>query len=60
MMNNFYALYRGDKFITVADTIQELAEFMHILVSSARWLSYPTAHKRFQNQDANLIYKYEV
>lgn len=59
-MSYFYALYHGDRFITVADTIQELAEFMHISVSSARWLSYSTAHKRFKNQDANLIYKYEV
>ena len=59
MMNNFYALYRGDRFITVTDTIKEMADFMHISVSSARWLTYPIAHKRFQDQNANLIYKYE-
>ena len=59
-MNNFYALYRGDRFITVADTIQEMAEFMHVSISTARWLTYPTAHRRFKNQNANLIYKYKL
>lgn len=59
-MNKFYALYHGDSIVTVADTIQELAEFMHISISSVRWLASPAAHKRYENQNANLIYKYEV
>lgn len=58
-MNCFYALYHGDTFITVADTIQELAEYLHESVDSARWMSYPSAHRKFEGHDANLIYKYE-
>jgi len=59
-MNNFYALYHGDSIVTVADNIYELAQFMDISISSVRWLASPAAHKRYENKNANLIYKYEV
>ncbi|GBG94632.1 hypothetical protein LFYK43_10910 [Ligilactobacillus salitolerans] len=56
----FYALYKGDTFITITDTIQEMADYMYIKFNSARWLSYPDAHRWQAGKDAQLIYKYKL
>ena len=58
-MNYFYALYKGDTFIMIADTIQDIAAWLNVSVGTVRWMSYPSAHKRFEGKDAMLVYKYE-
>lgn len=59
-MNNFYALYHGDTFIMLADSLQEIADYMHVKLKTASFLSTPCAHRRHAGHDANLIYKYKL
>lgn len=42
----FYAIYDGDKFIEMFDTIQECADFLGIQKNSAQWLTSPNARRR--------------
>lgn len=52
----FYAIYKGDKFVGVFDTIRECAEYLGIKEESAKWLTKPGAHKRSEG-NKTLIYK---
>lgn len=53
----FYAIYDGDNFIEMFDTIQECADFLGIKKVSAQWLTSPTVRKR---NPKVLIYKYDL
>ena len=54
----FYAIYKGDTFMYVADTIEECAKFLNVKKSTARYLSYAPHHKRTKD-NAIKIYKYK-
>ena len=54
----FYAIYKGDTFMYVADTIEECANFLNVKQSTARYLSYAPHHKRATDK-AIKIYKYK-
>ena len=54
----FYAIYKGDTFMYVADTIEECAEFLNVKRSTALFLSYAPHHKRATDK-AIKIYKYK-
>lgn len=54
----FYAIYKGDTFMYVADTIEECAKFLNVKNSSAKHLSYSSHHKRATDK-AIKIYKYK-
>ena len=58
-MNYFYAIYKGDKFLFVGDTIEECAEFLGIKEQTAKFISYAAHHNR-TSFDTTKIFKYEV
>ena len=57
-MAMFYAIYKGDTFMYVADTIEECAKFLNVKNSSAKHLSHSSHHKRATDK-AIKIYKYK-
>ena len=54
----FYAIYKGDTFLYVADTIDECAKYLNVKQSTAKYLSYAPHHKRATDK-AIKIYKYK-
>ena len=48
-----YALYRGDDLLMVG-TIEELAKYMEVTVKSARFITYPSYHKRCEGSDQRI------
>ena len=58
-MNYFYAIYKGDELLLIADTINEWAEYLGIKEQTAKFISY-AAHHRRTSFDTTKIYKYEV
>ena len=53
----FYAIYKGDKFIDLCDTIYQVANELNISIKSAKWLTYPAARKQSRGNRV-LVYKY--
>ena len=41
----FYAIYKGDRFIDLCDTIYQVAKKLNCSVSTARHLTYPSVKK---------------
>lgn len=58
-MNYFYAIYKGDDLLLIADTIRECAEFLGVKEQTARFISYAAHHKRASFNTLK-IFKYEV
>lgn len=53
----FFAIYKGDQFINLFETINEVADFLGISVSSAKWYTSP-ASRRSDCGNKTLVYKY--
>ena len=54
----FYAIYKGDTFMYVADTIDECAKFLNVKRSTAQFMSHAPHHRRTKD-NAIKIYKYK-
>lgn len=55
----FYAIYKGDKFIDLCDTIYQVANKLNCSINSARWLTYPAARRRAGNNHL-LVFRYAI
>lgn len=53
----FYAIYKGDKFIDLCDTIYQVAQRLNCSIDSAKFLTYPSVRKR-SHGNRTLVYKY--
>ena len=58
-MNYFYAIYKGDELLLIADTISECAEFLGVKEQTAKFISYAAHHNR-SSFNTIKIFKYEV
>lgn len=57
-MNYFYAIYKGDELLLIADMISECAEFLGIKEQTAKFISYAVHHDRTSFNTIK-IFKYE-
>lgn len=55
----FYAIYKGDELLLIADTIEECAEHLNVKLQTAKFLSYAAHHNR-SSFNTLKIFKYEV
>lgn len=53
-----YALYRGDEFVDVAKSYQELARRHNVRVETMKFRATPTYHKK-AGEGTLLVYRYE-
>ena len=53
----FYAIYKGDRFVDLCDTIYQVAKKLNCSVSKARYLTYPSVKKRNKG-NLTMVYKY--
>ena len=58
-MNYFYAIYKGDELLLIADTINECAEFLGVKERTASFLGCAAHHDR-TSFNTTKIFKYEV
>lgn len=52
MSEDYYALYKGDILVTHG-TLQEIHEKTGKPMSMLKWLTYPTAKKRFEERNSD-------
>lgn len=52
------AIYRGDTFIALFETFEEVAKFLGVKKKSAQFMSYPVHHKR--NKQGICVYDYRI
>lgn len=58
-MNKLFAIYRGDTFLFVGDTVDECAKFSNVKKNVIHHYCTPAHHKR-STDEAIKIFKYEV
>ena len=59
MKKKFFAIYKGDELLIIADTIEECAEYLNVKIETARFISYAAHHKRTSFNTLK-IFRYEV
>ena len=59
MKKKFFAIYKGDELLIIADTIEECAEYLNVKIETARFISYAVHHKRTSFNTLK-IFRYEV
>lgn len=57
MNKYFYAIYKGDHFINLFETINEVANFLNVKIETAKFYTSPTMHRR-NKRNGIAVYKY--